>query len=82
MLALKKYIDDSNKWLAIFGNEAEPFPTTLGQACKWYDSVENELSPENLFQDGEADPAKARARGDFLESVKRDLETLVKELEA
>jgi hypothetical protein len=80
MSALKQYIDNSNKWLAMFGQSPAKFPSTITEVRKWQDSVENELSPENLFQDGEANPAKARQRGAFLHSVQAELETLRQEL--
>lgn len=77
MSALQKYINDSNKWLAIFGKEPKPFPTTRQELEYWYGQLENALSPENLYCDGELAPAKARAKAINLHAVQAELEALL-----
>lgn len=72
MKNLKAYIDQKNIWGACFGSE----PLTLPQdAARIRNSLEADLSPENLTCDGEASPAFVRKQYQFLTAALAELES-------
>jgi len=73
MKNLKAYVDQKNRWDAIFGKA----PLVIGQHNqKIADSIDSELSPENLTCDGEAPIGGIRKRYAQLTSAARELQQL------
>jgi len=61
MKQLQDYVDSKNKWNAIFGGK----PLDLGNAKdrqRIADSIDSDLSPENISCDGELPASTVRAR--------------------
>ena len=61
MQALKDYVDQKNRWGKLFGSKpldlnSAPDRRAIAQ------SIDADLSPENLHCDGEISPAQARAK--------------------
>ncbi len=75
MKALKMYIDHKNIINALFGesNVLDTNNLTHQQIVKLLDSVDNELSPENLTCDGELPRAKVIAKQKHLLQVQKEL---------
>ena len=70
MKNLKSYVDQKNRWDMIFGKPA----LVIGQDNqKIADSIDSELSPENLTCDGEAPIGGIRKRYAQLTSAAREL---------
>ena len=62
---LERYVDQKNQWRAIFGKE----PLSLLKANdrqRIAETIDCELSPENLTCDGELSGAQVRQRQQFL----------------
>ena len=75
MSALKKYLDRKNVYGAIFGAKA----LTLDSASdrqKIADSIDSDLSPENLTCDGELPRSVAQSRYNELTKAARELQKL------
>jgi len=74
---LKTYLERKNLWR---NHTGEPDLTTDNLTPKdfesLFDSIENDLSPENLHCDGEISRAEAQKKYKFLMSVQKELETL------
>jgi hypothetical protein len=69
---IEKYVEDKNRWGAIFGSK----PLSLLNAAdrqKIADSLDADLSPENLTCDGELPASQVRARHQFLTRAAREL---------
>ncbi len=69
---IEQYVDSKNKWGALFGNK----PLSLLNAAdrqKIADSIDADLSPENLTCDGELPASQVRARHQFLTRCAREL---------
>ena len=74
MQTLKKFINDNNRWIAIFGNPAMTFPLTQQDANELARTLDSNLSPENLHCDGEISAAEANRKYRFYAAVARELE--------
>jgi hypothetical protein len=61
MKALQTYIDNKNKWNAIFKGEQFELKTAKGRQ-RIADSLDADLSPENLTCDGELPRAEVQRR--------------------
>jgi hypothetical protein len=75
MKALNAYIDQKNKWNAIFKGRQYEVKTAAGRQ-EVADSLDADLSPENLTCDGELSPREVQARYRALTSAARDLQKL------
>jgi len=74
MKNLEAYVEQKNKWNAIFGHSAMNFPLSQADANDLMQAIASELSPENLHCDGEAPMAYVRKKTKFLDIVQRELE--------
>lgn len=74
MKVLEQYVDQKNRWNAIFGQSAMTFPLSQRDADSLMNSIASELSPENLHCDGEASPNQVRNKLHELNTVKSQLE--------
>ena len=74
MKNLETYLEQKNRWNAIFGQEAMTFPLSQSDANDLMNSIASELSPENLHCDGEASITHVRKKAKFLNTVQRELE--------
>jgi hypothetical protein len=73
---LEAYVERKNQWSAMFGKTK---PLSLDDADdrqKIANSIDNELSPENLTCDGELSRAQVQARYKELTKVARELQQL------
>jgi hypothetical protein len=75
MKALQAYIDKKNQWNAIFKGEQFEVKTAKGRQ-RVADSLDCDLSPENLTCDGELPRAEVKRRWNALASAARDLKQL------
>ena len=73
MRTLKKYIDDNNRWIAMFGNPAMTFPLTQADCDSLARTLDSALSPENLHCDGEISAAEAGRKYRFYATVVEEL---------
>jgi hypothetical protein len=72
MSALTDYVEQHNKWNAIFGKA----PMSLAIAKdrqRIADMIDGDLSPENLTCDGELSPAQVRTKYNRLTTAARQL---------
>lgn len=74
MKNLEAYVEQKNRWNAIFGQSAMTFPLSQSNANSLMDSIASELSPENLHCDGEASLTHVRKKAKYLNTVQRELE--------
>ena len=74
MKNLKAYVESKNQWNAIFSTPAMTFPLSQTNVDSLMDGIGSELSPENLYCDGEASVTHVRAKARQLNSVRKDLE--------
>ena len=74
MKNLETYVEQKNKWNAIFGQAAMSFPLSQSDADDLMNSIASELSPENLHCDGEAPIAYVRSKLKQLNTVQAELE--------
>ena len=74
MKNLEAYVEQKNKWNAIFGQSAMTFPLKQTDADHLMNSIASELSPENLHCDGEAPIAYVRSKLKQLNTVQAELE--------
>jgi hypothetical protein len=75
MKALQAYIDQKNRWTAIFNGAQYEVKTAAGRQ-RVADSLDADLSPENLTCDGELPRSQVQARYKALTSAARDLQKL------
>jgi hypothetical protein len=75
MKALQAYIDSKNKWNAIFKGEQFEVRTAKGRQ-RVADSIDCELSPENLTCDGELSRTQVNARYKALTTAANQLKQL------
>ncbi len=75
MKALQAYIDQKNKWNAIFKSRQYEIKTAKGRQ-EVADSIDAELSPENLTCDGELPRSQVQARYRALTAAARELQKL------
>lgn len=72
---LEAYVDQKNRWGAIFGQK----PLSLLNAAdrqKIADSIDADLSPENLTCDGELPASQVRARHRMLTRCAQELQSI------
>ena len=70
---LKKFIDDNNRWIAIFNKTGMTFPLSQADADDLARTLDSKLSPENLHCDGEISAAEANRKYNFLSEVADEL---------
>ena len=75
MKALQAYIDQKNKWNAIFNGRQYEITTAAGRQ-QVADSLDADLSPENLTCDGELPRSQVQARYRALSAAARELQKL------
>lgn len=75
MKALQAYVDQKNQWTAIFKGQQMELTTAKGRQDV-ADSLDCELSPENLTCDGELTRAQVQAKHKRLYAAVRDLQKL------
>ena len=75
MKALKAYVEQKNRWNAIFNGEQYELTTAAGRQ-RVADSIDAALSPENLTCDGELSRTQVAARYKELTAAARDLQQL------
>lgn len=71
-MSLQKYLDDKNRFAAIFKSPAVTLDTAAGRQ-KVADMLDSDLSPENLTCDGERPRAQVAARYKMLTKAAREL---------
>ena len=72
MKALQAYIDQKNKWNRLFKGKEYEIQTSKGRQ-EVADSLDSDLSPENLSCDGELSRAQVNARYKQYTSAAKDL---------
>lgn len=75
MKALQAYVEQKNKWNAIFKGEQFELTTAKGRQ-RVADSLDCDLSPENLTCDGELSRAQVNAKFKQLTGAAMDLRKL------
>ena len=75
MKALQAYIDQKNKWNAIFKGPQYEIATAQGRQ-RVAQAIDCELSPENLTCDGELSRSQVQARYRALTAVAKELARL------
>jgi hypothetical protein len=75
MKALQAYVDQKNKWNAIFKGEQFEIKTAKGRQ-RVADSLDADLSPENLTCDGELPRSQVQARYKALTTAANQLKQL------
>lgn len=70
---LNDYIDQANRWGAIFNQAGIEFPLSQADVNKIVDRLNGDLSPENLHCDGEISAAQAQKKYRFYQTVAREL---------
>ena len=74
MQALNEYVAQKNKWRAIFNTAPVKFPLSQLHVNDLVNSLDSELSPENLSCDGEISRAEANRKYKRLSRVAQELE--------
>ena len=74
MQTLKTFIQDNNRWIALFNKQPIEFPLTQQQVNDLARTLDSKLSPENLHCDGEISNAEAQRKYRFLAQVCKELE--------
>lgn len=74
MQTLKQFIQDNNRWIALFGKADMTFPLTQQDVDDLARTLDGKLSPENLHCDGEISAAEANRKYRFYAQVYRELE--------
>jgi hypothetical protein len=72
---LEQYVDGKNRWGKLFGSK----PLSLLNAAdrqKIADSIDSDLSPENLTCDGELPRSQVQARYNFLTRCAEELRSI------
>ena len=75
MKALQAYIDQKNKWNAIFKGRQYEITTAAGRQ-QVADILDADLSPENLTCDGELPRSQVQSRYRALSAAARELQKL------
>jgi hypothetical protein len=75
MKALQKYLDRKNAYATIFGTKALTLDNAVDRQ-KIADSIDSDLSPENLTCDGELPRSLVQARYNELTKAARELQKL------
>ena len=72
MKKLQKFIKAENDWRKLFGNRELSIDTPEGRQ-QVADLIDNQLSPENLYCDGEISHTEARMKYRMLSGAAKDL---------
>ena len=75
MSALQKYIDQKNRWNAIFKGKQYEIKTAQGRQ-EVANMLDGDLSPENLTCDGELPRSQVQAKYRELTAVVKELQKL------
>ena len=75
MSALQAYVDQKNRWNAIFKGEQFEIKTAKGRQ-RVADSLDSDLSPENLSCDGELPRNQVQAKYRALSAAAKELQKL------
>jgi hypothetical protein len=75
MSALQKYIDQKNRWNAIFKGKQYEIQTAEGRQ-EVADCLDSDLSPENLSCDGELPRSQVQAKYRALTAAAKELQKL------
>lgn len=75
MTPLEKYVEEYNRRETLWSSRPRlvTFPLSTAHRRVIRQRVEGELSPENLWRDGEASPEEAREKRDRLRAVLNSL---------
>lgn len=73
MKNLKAYVENQNRWNAIFGESPMQLPLSQAGVTKIAKSIDAGLSPENLHCDGEISASEARKKYDNYHRVLNEL---------
>lgn len=75
---ISRYVDRKNAWANVFGEKEriDLRNLTKAQKAKLLQSLECDLSPENLCCDGELQGVALQDKAAYLNAAKRELETL------
>ena len=73
MQTLKQFIQDNNRWIALFGKADMTFPLTQANVDDLARTLDSKLSPENLHCDGEISAAEANRKYNRLATTYREL---------
>ncbi len=77
MKALQSYVDQKNKWYALFNKKANYLDLNkTADRQRVANMIDSELSPENLTCDGELSRAQVQARYKTLTQVAKELQQL------
>lgn len=74
MKALVNYVETQSRWDQIFGGPAIDFPLDQATIDRLADSLDAQMSPENLTCDGELSGAQVRERARYYKRVAMDLQ--------
>ena len=74
MKNLEAYVEQKNKWNAIFGHSAMSFPLAQADANDLMNAIASELSPENLHCDGEISRTQAQNKYNYYGRVIKELD--------
>jgi len=74
MSNLDIYLEEINLWSEITGAPLVKRPENARQAAEIFERLECDLSPENLYCDGELSRRQAASRHTFLNAVWREVE--------
>jgi len=74
MKALVNYVETQSRWDQIFGKPPMDFPLNEDQIRSIADSLDAQMSPENLTCDGELSGAQVRERARYYKRVAMDLQ--------
>jgi hypothetical protein len=75
MSALQKYIDQKNRWNAIFKGKQFEIQTSAGRQ-EVADCLDGDLSPENLTCDGELSRSQVNIKYNSLTKAAKELQKL------
>ena len=79
MQALKKYVEEKNTWQILFSGKTEiTFPLSQSNVNSLADSLDCDLSPENLHCDWEITARQAQAKYKMYSRVVAELEAYCK----
>ena len=71
---LNEYVEQMNRWNAIFGTENMDFPLRQHNVNDLMNKIAGELSPENLCCDGELSQRAVQQKFNYLTTVRTELE--------
>jgi hypothetical protein len=78
MKNLQAYIDQKNTWRGFFNTAPINFPLTQAEVNDLTNSLDSDLSPENLHCDGEITARQAQAKYKMYSRVVAELEAYCK----